>query len=127
MKEALTALKNIKTSGRKIAVLGDMLELGEKTFNFHYQLGKEVSLCKIDVLISVGEFALHTAKGAEEGGMSEENIFIFDTTEKACQMILEFLKPRDTLLIKGSRKMRMETIIDILKLKFAANEAEGIW
>ena len=125
MQEALFTLKNINpvgyrlssganTSGRRIAVLGDMLELGEKALDFHYRTGKLVAACQIDILVTVGNLARHIANGAKEGGIPEENIFIFDNNEKAGAMLATILRPVDTILVKGSRKMKMERIIDTL-------------
>ena len=126
MQEALFTLKNIissvgcklssgvNASGRKIAVLGDMLELGEKAGDFHYRTGKLCATCRIDILVTVGKLARHIAQGAKEGGVPEEKIFIFDNNEKAGAMLATILRPVDTVLIKGSRKMEMERIIDTL-------------
>ena len=114
MREALLTLKNIHPSGRRIAILGDMLELGQNSADFHYQLGKLCAVSKIDILITMGEFARYVAKGAKEAGILKENIFTFDDTRDTAAALSNTLKPKDVILIKGSRKMRMEEIVDTL-------------
>ncbi len=125
MQEALWTLKNINpvrgklsngvnTSGRKIAVLGDMLELGEKTLDFHYRTGKLCAACQIDILITVGNLARHIAKGAKDAGIAKENIFTFDDIQETTEMLSQILKPKDVILIKGSRRVKMEEILNML-------------
>jgi UDP-N-acetylmuramoyl-tripeptide--D-alanyl-D-alanine ligase len=114
MQEALFSFKNINTSGRRIAVLGDMLELGQDSPDFHYQLGRLCLVCEVDMLVTTGNLARHIAKGAKEAGMVKENIFTFDNTQSTAQALSSILKPKDVVLIKGSRKMRMEEIVDTL-------------
>ena len=114
MKEALFTLKNIYTPGRKIAVLGDMLELGEKAPHFHYWVGKLCRACQIDILITVGSLARHIARGAKDAGIVKESIFTLDDIRETTETLSHILKPEDVVLIKGSRRMKMEEIADTL-------------
>jgi len=133
MREALLTFKNIhpvrntkssrrgnkisngvNTSGRRIAVLGDMLELGQNSADFHYQLGKLCGTCQIDILVTVGNLAQHIANGAKEAGMLKKNILNFDDTRDAAHVLSNILKPKDVILIKGSRKMDMGKIVEWL-------------
>lgn len=123
MKEALFTLKNIHTPGRRIAVLGDMLELGEKTSDFHYQVGKLCAACKIDILVTVGNLAQHIANGAKEAGIFEENIFTFDNIQKTIEILPNILKTKDVILIKGSRRMKMEEIVNTVIRKLAGRRS----
>lgn len=114
MREAILTLKNLSTSGRKIAILGDMLELGQNSLDFHYQIGKLCAGSKIDLLITVGNLARYIAKGARDKEMLSKNILSFKSNKEICKSISHILKPADTILIKGSRKMRMEEIANTL-------------
>lgn len=114
MKGALLTLGNINVPARKVAVLGDMLELGDKAADFHRQIGRLCAACKIDILITVGALAEYAAEGARKSGMSEADIFSLESNGKTGKNILGILKPADTILIKGSRGMRMERIVEYL-------------
>jgi UDP-N-acetylmuramoyl-tripeptide--D-alanyl-D-alanine ligase len=115
MANALKTLKQMKSEGKKIAVLGDMLELGEKTFEYHFGLGKTVAESEIDLLLTVGKHSSTIGQGAQEHGMNPEKIFAFDNNEKVSAFLLENLKAGDLVLIKGSRKMKLEEVALSLK------------
>jgi len=93
---------------RKIAVLGDMLELGQHGKKYHLQLGR-VAKSYCDLLIGVGELARYYKEG-----MRTENAYYFTSKEEALHFLRDLVKPGDTLLIKGSRLMQMEEIADAL-------------
>jgi UDP-N-acetylmuramoyl-tripeptide--D-alanyl-D-alanine ligase len=118
MEKAIRTLKQMKSPGRKIALLGDMLELGEKAFDYHLKLGKSVAESEIDLLLTVGKFSLAIGQGAKEYGMSPEKIWAFDNNEKASAYLFENLKTGDVVLIKGSRKMKLEEVVLSLKSWF---------
>jgi UDP-N-acetylmuramoyl-tripeptide--D-alanyl-D-alanine ligase len=118
MEKALKTLKQMKSEGRKIAVLGDMLELGEKTFDYHLKLGKSVAKSGIDLLLTVGRFSLAIGQGAREYGMSPEKIWAFDNNERTSAYLLENLKAGDLVLIKGSRRMKLEEVVLTLKSSY---------
>jgi len=100
-----------KTRGnRKIAVLGDMLELGEKSSLFHSFIGEEVAELKIDVLFTLGTLSREIAKEAKERGMRE--VFSFEDKDELLDKLLSFYKQGDSILIKGSRGMKMEEIAE---------------
>jgi UDP-N-acetylmuramoyl-tripeptide--D-alanyl-D-alanine ligase len=115
MANALKTLRQMKSEGRRIAVLGDMLELGEKTFDYHLQLGRSVAESKIDLLLTVGKNSSATADGAQQHGMSPERVFAFDNNQKVSAHLLENLKAGDLVLIKGSRRMKLEEVVLSLK------------
>ncbi|WP_408955841.1 UDP-N-acetylmuramoyl-tripeptide--D-alanyl-D-alanine ligase [Natroniella sp. ANB-PHB2] len=116
MKAALDTLDEI-VSARKIAVLGDMLELGEISGEEHNKLGKLVANKGVDYLITVGELASEIAVGAEKNGMKQGNIFSYLTKDKALEKILKIIKTDDTILVKGSRGMELEKICYVLEDK----------
>jgi UDP-N-acetylmuramoyl-tripeptide--D-alanyl-D-alanine ligase len=115
MIKALQTLSQMKSQGRKIAVLGDMLELGEKTQDYHFEIGKLVAESGIDLLLTVGKLSFVIGQGAKEQGMNVERILAFDTNEKTSAYLIENLKAGDLVLIKGSRKMKLEEVVLSLK------------
>lgn len=115
MNMALETLGEMKTSGNKIAVLGDMLELGEKSFEYHKKIGEKVAECRIDYLFTLGELSSGITQGAKEKGFKSENIFSFKVKKSLLEGLLEILKPEDVVLFKGSRKMGLEEIVVGLK------------
>lgn len=108
---ALDALASLPNRGIKYAVLGDMLELGSYTEQGHRWVGKIAAQNKINKLIVVGERSRDIARGAEEDGMSKDNIFHFENCEDAGKFIQERMETGDAVLIKGSQGMRMEKIV----------------
>jgi UDP-N-acetylmuramoyl-tripeptide--D-alanyl-D-alanine ligase len=120
MEKALQTLRGIKTGGRKIAVLGDMLELGEKSLEFHKKIGEEVKECNIDFLFTFGELSRAIALGALENGIDKKNVFSFQDKKRLIENLLEMMKPGDLILFKGSRKMGLEEIVNDLKKLFPA-------
>ncbi|KPK77372.1 MAG: hypothetical protein AMJ89_02530 [candidate division Zixibacteria bacterium SM23_73] len=115
MANALKTLRQMKNEGRKIAVLGDMLELGEKTLDYHFKLGRSAAESGIDLLLTVGKHSPAIGQGAKEHGMDKEKILAFDNNEKVSSYLLENLKAGDLVLIKGSRKMKLEEVVLSLK------------
>lgn len=115
MAMVLETLKGMNTSGNKVAVLGDMLELGEKSLEFHQKIGNKVKECEIDYLFTFGELSSGIAQGAKDKGFEKKNIFSFQDKKSLLEKILEILKLGDVVLFKGSRKMGLEEIVEGLK------------
>lgn len=114
MKAALDTFKNMVVQGKKIAVLGDMLELGDDTVNLHTNVGRWVKQNKIDMLFASGTLAENYAKGAQQAGMPAQNIFYFKNKEELTKKLMETVKKGDALWFKASRGMEFETIINAL-------------
>lgn len=111
MKSAINVLTEMKSEGRNIAVLADMLELGEKSEEEHFKLGQYVAYNNVDVVIAVG----NQAKSLVDGVMSVPNNLIaksFDSNEDAIQYLLPVLSKNDKVLVKGSRGMHTEEIVN---------------
>lgn len=104
---ALNTLAEVKTNGRKIAVMGDMLELGRHTEEAHKEIGKLVSK-KADVLVVVGPRAQYIKDGALESGMKKGNIFEFSNSFLCGEFLKDYVKEGDLVFIKGSQGVRME-------------------
>lgn len=112
---ALETIGNISANeGRRIAVLGDMLELGSDASKLHHQIGRLIPEMNFDFLVAVGKQAKEYQKGAIEGGLSPEKALYFETTTEAIHFLSEEVRQNDILLIKGSRGMKMEQIVDML-------------
>ena len=115
MVAAIDMLKTFKTGNRRFAVIGDMLELGENTIMAHRDLGIYIAGSGADGLIAVGEFAGYVAEGAAEAGMSENNVKAFNDYPQTLEQIKEWITAGDIVLVKGSRGMKMERIVEGLK------------
>ncbi|MBU2109842.1 UDP-N-acetylmuramoyl-tripeptide--D-alanyl-D-alanine ligase [Patescibacteria group bacterium] len=96
---------------RKIAVLGDMLELGKYTIDEHKKAGREVKKAA-NLLFIVGPRSKFTAEEARIAGFKENNIFEFSTSDEAKLEVQKKIKEGDLILIKGSQSMRMEKIVE---------------
>jgi UDP-N-acetylmuramoyl-tripeptide--D-alanyl-D-alanine ligase len=116
LESVLTDLARLPFS-RKVAVLGDMLELGKQEAAFHIRAGKQVKNLGWDMLITVGPLARHMAEGALKAGMKKEQVVCFEDSEKASEKIKALLKPGDLVLVKGSRGMKTERIVERLNKK----------
>jgi UDP-N-acetylmuramoyl-tripeptide--D-alanyl-D-alanine ligase len=117
MKFALQSLKKFAGSNKKIAILGDMLELGSLEEERHLEIGAYL-VDKIDCLITVGRLAALIAEGARSAGFFSDNIFIANNQTEA----IKFLGQQDLhdsfILVKGSRGMYMEGIVEKLLAKY---------
>lgn len=112
---SIRTLGEVKNEGRKIAILGDMLELGRHTIEAHKNIGK-VARDFVDILCVVGQRAQNIKEGAIEAGMSEENIFEFPDSVSAGEFIKTFITENDLILVKGSQGMRMERVVSSILL-----------
>jgi UDP-N-acetylmuramoyl-tripeptide--D-alanyl-D-alanine ligase len=106
---ALRTLGGIKYGDRKIAVLGDMLELGRHTLPAHKNIGM-VAKENCDILVVVGPRAKAIKEGAIENGMNEKNIFEFLDSSEAGDFMKTLVQKGDIVLVKGSQGMRMERV-----------------
>ncbi len=113
MQSALQYLGSLKN--RKIAVLGDMLELGEYGVELHKKVGEEVVKNEIDILLAVGSLAKYIAEEAIALGMPKENVKYLATKEEAIKMLNTILTEKDNVLIKASNSMKFYQIVDYIK------------
>jgi UDP-N-acetylmuramoyl-tripeptide--D-alanyl-D-alanine ligase len=104
-------------AGRKVAVLADMLELGPAEKEFHRLAGETVARTGWDVLVAVGPLAASIAEGAAAAGMSASAIHRFADSGSAAAAIGGIVRDGDLVLVKGSRGMKTETIVDALKAR----------
>jgi UDP-N-acetylmuramoyl-tripeptide--D-alanyl-D-alanine ligase len=110
---ALETLCDLPLQGRRVAVLGDMEELGAHSESAHAEVGRRAAELKIGQLFAVGKMAAVTAKAARDGGLNR--VIEFENVEVAVTAIRKFLKTGDVVLLKASRASRLERIAEILK------------
>jgi UDP-N-acetylmuramoyl-tripeptide--D-alanyl-D-alanine ligase len=110
---ALETLCDLPLQGRRVAVLGDMEELGAHSEAAHAEVGKRAAELKIGQLFAVGKMAAVTAKAARDGGLNR--VIEFENVEAAVTAIRKFLKTGDVVLLKASRVSRLERIAETLK------------
>jgi UDP-N-acetylmuramoyl-tripeptide--D-alanyl-D-alanine ligase len=115
MEVALRTLARGETSGRRIAVLGDMGELGEYGAEAHRDAGALAAQLGIDRLFAVGQHASEVVAAARAAGMDSGALFAGREWEETAQRALAALTPGDRVLVKGSRSMRMERIVAHLR------------
>lgn len=115
--KVLAAQKNFmgKLNPRRIAVLGDMLELGRFSQAAHRQIGEFLAELGINILIAVGENSFYINQGALNAGMPVKNMEHFKTNKDAADYLKRILRKGDVVLVKGSRAMKMEEIVEFLK------------
>ena len=112
MAAALEALVSIRAGRMNIAVLGDMMELGDTGSEAHRTIGRRVAQLGIDLLVTVGPLAKLIGDGAIEAGMSEERVVAARSNAEAAALLKTRTQPGDAILIKGSRAMKMEKILE---------------
>lgn len=112
MRAAVETLANMTTAERRVAVLGDMAELGSLAELAHFNIGEEIAGLPIDALITVGERAARIADGARAGGMDPGNIRPCATADEASEVLDDELEPGDVVLVKASRVMGLERVVE---------------
>lgn len=108
---ALSTLLELQHCKRRIAVLGDMLELGQFSVREHERVGEQVAECA-DILITIGIRSRKTAETALEFGMSEKNVYQFDDINRASNELQTLMEPGDAILVKASQGIRGEKLVE---------------
>jgi len=114
MERMLETLATWPHAQRRIVVAGEMLELGPTSPSLHREVGRKSAECRVDLLIAVHGQARLFIEGAVEGGLPRENTRFFTDAPEAGEFCRSILKPGDTILVKGSRALRLETVIELL-------------
>lgn len=112
MDAALTTLISLKAGGKTVAVLGDMLELGASADESHRAIGRTAALLGVDTLIVIGANAGEVIEGAIQAGMPKDRAFSVSSNSEAARLLREQSGSGDAVLIKGSRGMKMEKILE---------------
>ena len=113
LNHALDVLETYPAKGRRIFVMGDMMELGLQRNFFHCQAGERVAqVC--DAFISVGKLTRLAAEAAKSSGLSEKNIYVCENSSEAREILFNKVSPtpNDIVLVKGSRAMKMEEVFN---------------
>ena len=110
MKAALRTLVELDTEGKRIAVLGEMRELGAESERGHREVGETAASLAVDQLITIGDVAKAIAEGARAAGLS--NVSSVPSTHEAADFLGEIAAPGDLVLIKGSRAAKTEEVIE---------------
>lgn len=111
---ALKTLQSLAGYKRKIAVLGDMLELGDYAPMAHRDIGRAAVDCGVGMLVVVGKLAAGIAEGAKSAGFPERNVRLYPDSIQAAKRLKTQVTDGDAVLVKGSRAMNMEEIVRVL-------------
>ena len=114
MRAALQFLAGVPSVGRRVAVLGDMLELGDAAPALHHEIGVFARQCGVDRLITLGPLSRSMAEGAREAGMAAHQIHCAADRQDALAILQQLLRAGDVVVLKGSRGMAMEHLVNAL-------------
>ncbi len=121
MQAALETFAGIPADGRRLAVLGDMLEMGDWTERVHREAGRDAAAAGIDVLVAVGRCAGLIAEGAMAAGMPAGAVHEFASAAEAAAWLPGQLAPGDAILVKGSRGIHLEQVVDAVTASSVAS------
>jgi len=110
---ALALLHQADVAGRRIAVIGDMLELGERELQYHYESGRNIPE-SVDVVVAVGRRAASVLEVARHAGFTDERLFHFDNAEAAGAFLQSFIREGDLVLLKASRGVGLDKAVAML-------------
>jgi UDP-N-acetylmuramoyl-tripeptide--D-alanyl-D-alanine ligase len=120
LKRALETVRNATGSARKVAVLGEMLELGDHATRLHEECGWAAAASELDLLITVGGAAAERmAEAAKTAGLPPSTVTYVPTSAEAADLATKRVRPGDLVLVKGSRGIRTDVVVDRLKVEFA--------
>jgi len=117
MRAALDLLASYPAKGRKVAILGDMLELGDHSHKFHSEIGSYLHRHPIDLLITVGKGGQLIANGVARNGGDKVDVLSFPHKEALAQALRTIVEPGDVILIKASRLLALETLVQKINRK----------
>ena len=112
----LQGFKDTPSVGRRILILGDMLELGQRSEKFHRELGNSLAAYEFSFAIIVGEWSRAIIEGARQAGVSISKLRSFKNSAEAAAGISELIRPGDVVYVKGSRGIELEKIVDKIGL-----------
>ena len=112
MASILETLKRERPEGRKVLVMGDMLELGKRQKTFHHDLGRKAAAAGVDVMIGVGPLTRHALESARRGGVGE--VHHEKDAAGAVRYLSGHIRPGDLIVVKGSRGIGLDRLVDEL-------------
>lgn len=113
VKAGLQSFSEHPADGRRLVILGDMLELGDEAERYHAEMGRLVADYDFDLAILVGPLSAHAADAAIEAGMKGDRVWHYSSAEICASEMREFLKPGDLVYVKGSRGIGLEKILTV--------------
>lgn len=122
VREALLTLKDLKSNHNGYVFLGDMLELGDAALEMHRRIGTLLGTTGVNAVFLQGEYGATIAAAAIDGGMPREKIFIVEDSNEGILFLKKYLKKGDWVLVKGSRRMKMETIVAQIRAEFGSEK-----
>ena len=114
MKASTDVLCDMKCDGRKYIVLGDMLELGDKSDDYHYEVGEYLRDKRIDEVIVIGEHAQKIKEALDACDTKYAKTVSFADTEEIALYLMALMKPEDIVLLKASNGMNLSEVVNIL-------------
>ncbi len=124
MVAALETLESLAAQRRRVAVLGDMLEMGESTEAVHREVGAAVPAHGVSLLVAVGRNSRILAQAAIDAGMPANAVFEAQDALAAAAVTREMLAPRDVVLVKASRGVGLELVTEAIRARFEARDPE---
>ena len=112
MKSGIELLAEVAGKSPKVAIVGDMLELGKFAPRLHAALGRQLAAARVKRILAVGEYASAVAKGAAAGGLARKNILTAPDSFSAAPIARTMVKSGDVVLLKGSRGVHLETVYE---------------
>jgi len=106
------------SNGRKVVIAGEMLELGQTGPQLHREAGRQIAQLGIDMLLAVRGLANEIVAGAREGGMSSDAAVYVETPAEAAAILIREVRQGDSILVKGSRGVRTEIVVERMKREF---------
>jgi UDP-N-acetylmuramoyl-tripeptide--D-alanyl-D-alanine ligase len=125
VREALLTLKDLKGAHHAFVFLGDMLELGEAAEEFHRKIGILLATTGVTSVFLQGDFAEITAAGALEGGLAKSQVMLLKDDDEAMASLKKQLRKGDWILVKGSRRMKMDRIVARVSVDFGEINGEA--
>ena len=125
MNAAVDLLAELGGTKQTVAVLGDMLELGPQSSAFHQDVGKHVAARHITSLVSCGKLGRQIAEGARRAGMAPDRVFEYPSAAQAIDGVVSMVEPGSVVLVKASRGMRMEQVVEALRSRLAEATPKG--
>jgi UDP-N-acetylmuramoyl-tripeptide--D-alanyl-D-alanine ligase len=120
MQAALDTLRNFPCKGRRIAVLGDMAELGHSADMAHEEVGRRAAKENVDCLVAVGKSSRIMANAALRAGLND--VVVLPEVESAGAAVIELVRPGDVVLVKASRSVRLERLVECLAQRFGTTD-----
>jgi UDP-N-acetylmuramoyl-tripeptide--D-alanyl-D-alanine ligase len=118
MRAALETVRDLEVRGRRLAILGDMRELGHSAQRYHREIGEFAATCKLDSLYCVGPHSALIADAAEAAGMPKAKVVHFESAADCAQIAPRWLRSGDLVLLKASRGIRLETVAAAIIAEF---------